>query len=99
MIDLTNISQWAELQQLKLNNTKYNVLHIGSRNSNYVYLLNNVPITYMHEMKDLGITVNDCLCFESYIDTVVAKAYHICYGMLKGFYTRSPKFLMAMFKI
>ena len=50
-------------------------------------------------MKDLGITVNDCLCFDSYIDTVVAKAYRICYGILKGFYTRSPKFLMAMFKI
>ena len=78
MIDLTNISQWAELCQLKLNNKKCSVLHIGSRNPNYVYLLNNVPITNVHEMKDLGITVNDCLCFDSYIDTVVAKAYRIC---------------------
>ena len=99
MIDLTNISQWTELWQLKLNNKKCSVLHIGSRNPNYVYLLNNVPITNMHKMKDLDITVNDCLCFDSYIDTIVAKAYRICYGILKGFYTRSPKFLMAMFKI
>ena len=95
MIDLTNISQWAELWQLKLNNKKCSVLHIGSRNPNYVYLLNNVPITNMHEMKDLVITVNDYLCFDSYIDTVVAKAYRICYSILKGL----PKFLMTMFKM
>ena len=50
-------------------------------------------------MKDLGITVNDCLCFDSHIDTVVAKTYRIFYGILKSFYTCSPKFLMAMFKI
>ena len=75
MIDLTNVSQWAELWQLKLNNKKCSVLHIESRNPNYIYLLNNVPITNMHEMKDLGITVNDCLCFDSCIDTIVAKAY------------------------
>ena len=99
MIDLTNISQWAKLWQLKLNNKKCSVLHIGSRNPNYVYLLNNLPITNMLEMKDLGITVNDCSCFESYIDAVVAKVYRICYGILKGFYTCSPKFLMAMFKV
>ena len=96
MIDLKNISQWAELWQLKLNNKKCSVLHIGSRNPNYVYLLNYVPITNTHEMKDLGIAVSDCLCFDSYIDTVVTKAYYICYGILKSFCTRSPKFLMAM---
>ena len=48
MIVLTNISQWAELWQLKLNNKKCSVLHIGSRNPNYVYLLNNLPITNMY---------------------------------------------------
>ena len=85
MIDLTNVSQQAELWQLKLNNKKCSVLHIGSRNPNYIYLLNNLPITNMHEIKDLGITVNDCLCFDLYIDTIVAKAYCICYGILKGF--------------
>ena len=74
-------------------------MHIGSRNPNFVCLLNNVPITNMHKMKDLGITVNDCLCFDSHIDTVVAKTYRIFFGILKSFYTCSPKFLIAMFKI
>jgi hypothetical protein len=47
--------------------------------------------------KDLGITVNNNLHFDSYIDCVVARAYRVCSCILNGFYTNSPCFMIKLY--
>ena len=73
-------------------------MHIGYNNPNFVYTINNFNVTIVSEMNDLDISMKNCLNFDSYINTIVGKAYHLCHNFLSCFYSQSPDFLMSLFK-
>ncbi len=96
--DLASVSDWASAWQLKLNIKKCSVMHMGSKNPNLNYNINNVEIAVVTKMNDLGITIENNLNFKVYMDAIIGKAYRMSYNILNAFYNKSPVFMMAMFK-
>ena len=52
--DLLNLENWSSMWQLTFNATKCKVLHFGTHNANYSYLLNNHTLYSTKNEKDLG---------------------------------------------
>ena len=49
------------------------MLHIGARNPNHVYTVNNVNISVVNSVKDLGVHVNWDLNWSLHVNEVVKK--------------------------
>jgi hypothetical protein len=75
---------------------KSGVMHVGVHNPQAGYSVNCVVLPTFDKLKDLSLTVNNNLHFDSYIDTIVARAYRLCSCILNGFYTNSPDFMLKL---
>ncbi len=64
-------------------------MHMGYNNPYCVYTINNVNVNVIPEMNDLSIIVKNSLHFDSYINTIVGKAYLLCYNILNCLITQS----------
>ena len=69
-IDLNNITQWALLWQLTISIEKTCMLYLGNGNSRNVYVLNNVNLTVVDSVKDLGVIVTSDLSWHIHISRV-----------------------------
>jgi hypothetical protein len=96
--DLENIARWAHQWQLNLNLKKCAVVHMGHNNLKFTYTLNNFVLQSVTQFNDLGITVDQSLNFNFYVDTIVSRAYRMCYTILNGFYSQSKDFMMSLYK-
>ena len=94
--------EWTETWQLKFNETKCKVLHIGGNNPKHNYTIgkdqNKVDLEETELEKDLGVMVDPLLNFESHIDSITKKASAKCYMILKNFTFRSKDILVPLFK-
>ena len=72
---LSGIQQWATAWQLKLNPMKCSVLHLGHGNPESGSFIDNVPLSSVNLIRDLGVSYDFNLYFSQYIDKIVAKAY------------------------
>jgi hypothetical protein len=95
--DLNNVAAWAARWQLKLNVMKSGIMHIGIHNPQAAYSVNDVDLPTVDKLKDLGLTVNNNLHFDLYIDSVVARAFRLCSCILNGFYTKSLGFMLKLY--
>ena len=98
IVDLAKMSQWASDFQLKLNIKKCVVMHMGYNYQNFVYTINIVDVNIVSEINDFGITRNNSLNFDSYINTIAGKAFRLCYNILNCVHYQFPDFLMSLFK-
>ena len=61
------------------------MLHIGKKNYNYEYKINNVNISSSKVIRDLGVEIDDCLKFDVHISYLVKKAHQRLTVLFKGF--------------
>ena len=85
---LDSISQWCNEWQLNLSPSKCVVLSLGRTPSNFMYNINNLPIQHVNNFKDLGVTIDPLLNFESHINEICSKANQRAALILKCFKSR-----------
>ena len=74
--------KWSDYWQIKFNDTKCKVLHVGENNPNFKYCRKNVELDEIASEKELGVIVDPNLCFETQKSEAI-KANRLC-GMLMG---------------
>jgi exonuclease III len=76
--ELSNLSMWFCANKLSLNVTKTNYILFGSKrsfipNNNFRIIINNSDIVRVHEVKFLGVLIDEELSWKSHTASVAAK--------------------------
>ena len=56
--DLNALAAWSNDWQMPFNADKCTVMHLGHKNPEHVYKINNVPVTSTEAEKDLGVWIS-----------------------------------------
>lgn len=96
--DLRTLEEWTNIWQLKLNENKCTILHIGTNNPRIVRFLNNVELQSVNEQKDLGVIITENLKWESHIFRCVKSANKIIYFITKAFKNHSTQMILKLYK-
>ena len=91
---LDNLVEWSNDWQIKFNDSKCCVVHIGSNNERKDYMMNGINLTKSTAEKDLGVLVDENLSFEDHVITVTKKANQIA-GMILHNITNRDKYIMV----
>lgn len=87
-MDINIISNWCRQNNLQLNIQKCFVMSFTRRNQatfqHFNYNINNIPLSRVETMKDLGVIFDSKLSFDAHINNAVTKAYKTL-----GFISRS----------
>jgi len=94
---LDNIFSWCNAWQLKLSPSKCAVLSIGYKGFDFCYKINNIAIQHVNSFKDLGITIDQALSFESHINEICGRANQRSALIFKCFTSRDPFLLLKAF--
>ena len=89
--DLLKLMSWSDLWQLKFNIEKCSVLHMGKNNpmKNYYMDINSkTTLSKISNEKDIGVTFDKNLYFNSHINNIITKA-----NRMNGIIQRSFSFL------
>ncbi|EYC36981.1 hypothetical protein Y032_0838g2608 [Ancylostoma ceylanicum] len=85
------INHWASSWSLPiLSVEKTRLMEIGAQNSSRSYFINNVPLTKVDEVCDLGFTVDKRLKFDLHCKKIVRNANHRLYNLFKSLSTNDP---------
>ena len=85
-IDLTSLENWSKQWQLPFNASKCKVIHLGRKNPNRTYDLNDVILEVSDHEKDLGVIIDDNLKFRTHAAAAIKKANRTL-GIIKKSYT------------
>ena len=91
--DLLNLLKWSDTWQLHFNASKCSVLHIGKKNNNHVYYVDEnstIELKTVNSEKDVGVTFTTNLFFDKHISNVVGKANSLT-GLIKRSFTYLDK--------
>jgi len=96
--DLDVLTEWAAKWQMKFNEDKCKVMHLGRHNEGYDYVMNGQLLQKVESEKDLGITMAEDgkvagQCLESY-----AKANRMLGLVKRTIRYRHPKVLINLYK-
>ena len=80
--DLTQLERWAEKWQMKFNEEKCVVMHLGKNNAKSQYSLGNIVLKSSERERDLGIIVDKTMKFSEQVNSAVGKA-NATLGMIK----------------
>ena len=72
--DLNKLQEWSRTWLLQFNEDKCKVMHIGKKQQNYEYQLNNKVLEVTTVEKDLGIHVTPNMKVATHVSKVAAKA-------------------------
>ncbi|CAJ0927875.1 unnamed protein product [Ranitomeya imitator] len=97
-MDLDKLETWAERWQMRFNNDKCKVIHMGRVNQYHHYTLNGKPLGKSDREKDLGILVNDKLTWSSQCQAAAAKANRIMGCIKRGLDTHDESIILPLYK-
>ena len=84
--DLRSLESWTDIWQLKFNDSKCKVIHMGRTNPETEYTMNNVTLEKSTCEKDLGVRVDQKLTFSEHTQKTVNKA-NSKLGIIRRSYT------------
>ena len=84
--DLNRLVEWSQKWQMGFNETKCNVLHLGSTNQCYEYSMKNTSLEAITEEKDLGVIIDRDLKFHRHVSKAVNKASRML-GLVRATFT------------
>ena len=96
--DLNKIVDWSKKWQMKFNADKCKVIHFGSRNNEYNYVLDDSVIKVVSEEKDLGVLVNKDLKFAKQCAEAVKKANKALGFIARNFEYKSKNIIIPLYK-
>lgn len=94
---LLSLEEWANTWKLQIAPKKCFALYLG-KNNNHIYFLNNSEIPSTETVKDLGVTVDNKLCFSKHIGNITKIAYLKLNQILRILKTRNLKILIQAYK-
>ena len=101
-LDLDEIYKWADDNNMKLNSSKFELLHYGNKNftnESYSYIDSTGKIiTPQESVKDLGVIMSSNAMFSSHIDTTITKVNKLVSWALRSFECRSKEFMLTIWK-
>jgi len=80
--DLTNLENWSNKWQMKFNEDKCTVMHLGRNNTASQYILNDKNLKKSERERDLGVIVDKSLKFSEHCNKV-ANTANVTLGMIK----------------
>ena len=99
---IDNMYRWTVQWQLKFNETKCKILHLGDNNQKRKYYIGEgqerIELEETTLEKDLGVHIDPSLSFDSHIDKIIKKASSKTAQILDTFSYRSKHVLVPMFK-
>ena len=100
---IDNLAKWTERWQVKLNINKCKVISVHHRrytDSGLIlnYVINNIKLDEVDEIKDLGVTYDSLLLFDKHISEKVNKAYTILGIIKRNFTYISRKCFVILYK-
>ena len=94
--------EWTENWQLKFNESKCKILHLGENNPKRAYYIgrgdSRVELEKTVLEKDLEVHIDPTLSFDSHIEKIVKKASSKSAQILENFSYRSKQVLVPLFK-
>jgi len=96
--DLNTLFNWSQDWQIAFNIDKCKVMHIGRRNLQSKYFMNNMELEKIQEEKDLGIYVTDDLKWSKQCLYVYIKANRTLGMISKTICTRDKRMILNMYK-
>jgi hypothetical protein len=102
--DLDSIYNWCQINKMLLNDAKFERLSYCCKTSNcltdeYEYITPNcLPIENKHNLRDLGVQVQNDLSFDQHINNISAAARRKCGYIFCSFKTRDPTTMMVLYK-
>ena len=101
-VTIDRMYQWTEDWQLKFNETKCKILHLGENNPQRPYYIGPVGERIELEKtvleKDLGVHIDPNLSFDSHIEKIIKKASSKSAQIMENFTYRSKDVLVPIFK-
>ena len=95
---LDNLIEWSNEWQMKFNETKCCVVHIGNNNVKKDYVMNGVNLIKSTAEKDLGVLVDENLSFNDHVNAVTKKANQIAGMILHNITNRDKYIMIPLFK-
>ena len=100
-LDLNYIYKWAEQNNMKFNDSKFERITYGRNEA-----LKNIPYTAAdgstiqpsHDVKDLGVTMSDNATFKTHITKISSKATQLSSWVLRTFITRERSVMLMLWK-
>jgi len=100
---LDMLSNWATSWQLSISVSKCCTMNVTSNNkltldSNSCNSVDNIDISNVHQIRDLGVVVDSKLKFTAHISKIASTAKQRSSLLFRAFLTREPKFLVMAYK-
>lgn len=98
---LNKIYQWAEKNNMKFNDTKFNLMRYGINEiiqDNEYKTPSGETIKEETTVKDLGVLMTNDLTFSEHIDSASSKCRKLMYWLLRTFKTREATPLLKLYK-
>ena len=100
--DIDKLNNWSLRWNLFFNSDKCKVLHMGKRNPNHEYLIkdniSHKKITVCKTEKDIGVTFDENLNFDSHIHNIVNKANQMLGIVKRTFCNLDAKIFNSLYK-
>ena len=100
--DLNVIYSWTEQNNMKLNDLKFEALRYGNdevlKLCTYYYTPSGSIINNKHEVKDLGVIMDDDCMFKSQINSIVEKGKQLSSWILRSFNCRNRNTKLTLWK-
>lgn len=96
--DLFKLEDWCNKWLLTFNVKKCGVMHFGSKNNCFDYMLCNNILSELLEEVDLGVTIDNRVTFRKHIVNVVQKANKVIGMICRTFVNKDERIIMPLYK-
>ena len=96
--DINRLLDWSTQWQLKFNISKCHILHLGPSYFYGNYYLDGSKITTESSVRDLGVTIDNCLKFHNHTNLTITKANCIQGFISKIFQYKELDMIIKLYK-
>ena len=96
--DLAEVYFWSSHNGLSLNFSKCKVMHFGVNNPCFPYVLDNVKLDNVPDLKDLGVVISKSCSFKEHISLIVSKANRFLGIINRTFVTKNRRVFLTLYK-
>ena len=98
--DLHCLSHWADVRQMKFNESKCSVWHIGKANPKNNYMMGHTALQVLEKERDLEVVVSagDILCWQGQLRRMIGKAKQMTSWIIRNVVSRKPEVLIPLYK-
>jgi hypothetical protein len=91
------LTAWSEKWKMPYNSQKSAVIHFGKNNPQFSYIMNGTCIPVSSVERDLGILIDNKLCFDAHINSIVGRARRLCGWIRRVYTTKNTVVLLRLY--